>query len=150
MKTLHLVVVLTFTAALAAVPAAAADQHDGAAIQTAGPSDPTPASAPETAMKPINIPGLRNPVRVRTDVDGIPHIEANNEHDLLLMQGWVHARDRLFQMDMTRRQASGTLAELLGPSRLPRRPARVSKPMPRASTPGWRTTRCRPNTDCSN
>jgi penicillin amidase len=119
MKTLHLVVVLTFTAALAAVPAAAADQHDGAAIQTAGPSDPTPASAPETAMKPINIPGLRNPVRVRTDVDGIPHIEANNEHDLLLMQGWVHARDRLFQMDMTRRQASGTLAELLGPSRLP-------------------------------
>jgi hypothetical protein len=37
-------------------------------------------------------------------VDGIPHIIANNEHDMIMLQGWVHAQDRLFQMDLTRRQ----------------------------------------------
>jgi penicillin amidase len=119
MKTLLLAAVLTFTAVLAPVPTAAADQQDGATVQTATPSDPTYESAPETAMNPVSISGLQTPARVRTDADGIPHIDANNEHDLLLMQGWVHARDRLFQMDLMRRQASGTLAELLGPSRLP-------------------------------
>ncbi|HEY6051492.1 MAG TPA: penicillin acylase family protein, partial [Thermoanaerobaculia bacterium] len=39
---------------------------------------------------------------------------ASDEHDLFFLQGWVHAQDRLFQMDVTRRRASGTLAELLG------------------------------------
>ena len=53
------------------------------------------------------------------DVDGVPHIKARNAHDLFFLQGWVHADDRLFQMDVTRRRASGTLAELLGSSALP-------------------------------
>ena len=53
------------------------------------------------------------------DIDGIAHIRASNEHDLFFLQGWVHAGDRLFQMDVTRRQASGTLAELLGQGALP-------------------------------
>ena len=61
---------------------------------------------------------LRAPVEVLRDVDGIPHIIAQNEHDLILMQGWVHGRDRLFQMDLLRRRASGTLAELLGSAAL--------------------------------
>ncbi len=66
------------------------------------------------AAAPREIAGLDDKVSVVTDRDGIPHISAENEHDLIFMQGWVHARDRLFQMDVLRRQASGTLAELLG------------------------------------
>lgn len=66
----------------------------------------------------VRLPGLEAEARVVRDIRGIPHIMASNEHDLYFMQGWVHAEDRLFQMDLTRRQASGTLAELLGPAAL--------------------------------
>jgi penicillin amidase len=54
-----------------------------------------------------------------TDRDGVRHIEATNDHDLAVASGYVHCRDRLFQMDQTRRQVDGTEAELLGPGRLP-------------------------------
>jgi penicillin amidase len=67
----------------------------------------------------LRIPGLRAAASVVRDVDGVPHIKARNAHDLFFMQGWQHAEDRLFQMDVTRRRASGTLAELLGSSALP-------------------------------
>ena len=50
---------------------------------------------------------------------GIAHVTASNDHDLFFLQGWVHAGDRLFQMDVGRRLASGTLAELFGPDVLP-------------------------------
>ncbi|MEU4423252.1 penicillin acylase family protein [Actinoplanes sp. NPDC024001] len=53
------------------------------------------------------------------DADGVPHIKAASAHDLFYTQGWVHAEDRLFQMDVTRRRACGTLAELLGRGALP-------------------------------
>jgi penicillin amidase len=65
------------------------------------------------------IPGLRAPASVVRDADGVPHIKAANAHDLFFLQGWQQADDRLFQMDVTRRRASGTLAELLGSSALP-------------------------------
>ena len=64
------------------------------------------------------LPGLQGGVQVMRDQIGIPHIRASNVDDLFFMQGWVHAQDRLFQMDATRRQASGTQAELLGPDAL--------------------------------
>src|SRR6266702_1078573 len=62
--------------------------------------------------------GLREPAKVTVDDEGISHVRASNEHDLYFMQGWVHARDRLFQMDYNRRLASGTLAEVLGTAAL--------------------------------
>jgi penicillin G amidase len=65
------------------------------------------------------LPGLHAPASVTRDVEGIAHLSAGNEHDLMFLQGWVHASDRLFQMDLTRREASGTLAELLGEAALP-------------------------------
>jgi penicillin amidase len=49
-----------------------------------------------------------------TDDLGVPHIYAGSDHDVFFMQGYVHARDRFFQMDASRRVASGTLAELTG------------------------------------
>jgi penicillin amidase len=66
----------------------------------------------------IEIPGLTDEVRLITDRDGVRHIEATNDHDLAVAQGYVHCSDRLFQMDQTRRQVDGTEAELLGPGRL--------------------------------
>ncbi|HEX6683420.1 MAG TPA: penicillin acylase family protein [Candidatus Limnocylindrales bacterium] len=67
----------------------------------------------------VEIPGLGSAASVVRDVDGVPHLRAANEHDLFFLQGWVHAEDRLFQMDVTRRRGAGTLAELIGGSALP-------------------------------
>ncbi|GAA3760571.1 penicillin acylase family protein [Terriglobus aquaticus] len=62
----------------------------------------------------LHVSGLSAPVRVRRDAYGIPHIQAANEDDLLVAQGYVTAQDRLWQMDMLRRHAAGELAEILG------------------------------------
>ncbi len=66
----------------------------------------------------VEIPCLDGEVEVILDRDGVPHIFAENDHDLLCAEGYVHARDRFFQMDLTRREVSGDLAELLGPAEL--------------------------------
>lgn len=60
-------------------------------------------------------PDLRDVVTLHYDDQGIPHIFARNNHDLYFAQGWVTARDRLWQMDMIARAGSGRLAEVLGP-----------------------------------
>ena len=60
--------------------------------------------------------GLSAPVTVRRDAHGVPHIEAANQDDLFVAQGYVTAQDRLWQMDAFRRNANGELAEILGPS----------------------------------
>jgi penicillin G amidase len=64
---------------------------------------------------PTMLPGLQHPVRVIRDRNGIPHVYAHGDHDAFFMNGFLEAQDRFFQMDVSRRQASGTLAELLGP-----------------------------------
>ena len=66
----------------------------------------------------VEIPGLGAPVAVITDKDGVRHLSAQDDFDLARAAGWVHCRDRLFQMDDTRRQVDGTQSELLGPGRL--------------------------------
>ncbi len=62
----------------------------------------------------LPLPGLTVPATVTRDAEGIPHIVAQNQHDAYMAQGYVHAQDRLFQMDLSRRQASGRLAEVFG------------------------------------
>lgn len=64
--------------------------------------------------EPVRMEGLRAAVRVVRDSNYIPHIFARNDHDAFLMLGYIHAQDRLFQMDMQRRMFSGQLAELFG------------------------------------
>lgn len=66
----------------------------------------------------VKLDELKASARIIRDVDGIAHIRAANEHDLFFLQGYVHAQDRLFQMDVNRRTANGRLAELLGPQAL--------------------------------
>lgn len=62
----------------------------------------------------LPVAGLQAPVTVRRDVRGIPYIEAANDHDLYFAQGFVTASDRLWQMDLLRRNIRGELAELVG------------------------------------
>ncbi len=67
----------------------------------------------------LSIAGLAAPVEIIRDGWGVPHLYAQNKHDLLFAQGFVHAQDRLWQMDFNRRLVSGRLAEVLGAVALP-------------------------------
>ena len=58
---------------------------------------------------------LDGPVKIDFDERGVPHINAQSEGDMYRALGYVHAQDRLFQMEMLRRLAQGELAEILGP-----------------------------------
>ena len=59
-------------------------------------------------------PGLTSVVRITRDSRGVPTIEAANRLDLAYATGFVHAQDRYFEMDLSRRLAAGELAELFG------------------------------------
>lgn len=62
----------------------------------------------------LRLAELHEPVEVVTDRYGVPHIYAQNEDDLYLAQGYVHAQHRLWQMELNRRIGSGRLAEIFG------------------------------------
>ncbi len=62
----------------------------------------------------LHLAGLQQPVSVVLEKDGTAHISAQTDHDLFLATGYVHARFRLFQMDLMRRQGEGRLSEILG------------------------------------
>src|SRR6185295_11240292 len=68
----------------------------------------------------INVKGLLETVEVIRDTIGVNHIYAKNEHDLFFAQGYCAAQDRLFQFEIWRRQATGTVAEILGPREVTR------------------------------
>ncbi len=68
----------------------------------------------------LTVAGLEKPVEVLRDENGINHIYAQTEHDLFFAQGYSAAKDRLFQFELWRRQASGTLAEIMGEKELKR------------------------------
>ena len=68
----------------------------------------------------VSLPGVQAPVEVIRDRWGVPHIYAANARDLFMAQGFVMAQDRLWQMDMWRRQREGRLAEILGADAVPR------------------------------
>lgn len=62
----------------------------------------------------VGVSILDDEVIVTRDEAGVPHIEAESDADLYRAQGYIQAQDRLFQMDLSRRQASGRLAEVVG------------------------------------
>lgn len=68
----------------------------------------------------IRMTGLHEPVEIWRDEWGVNHIYARNQQDLFFAQGYCAARDRLFQFEIWRLQASGTLSTVLGPSALQR------------------------------
>ena len=66
----------------------------------------------------LKLTGLQDEVIIRYDEHRIPHIFAKNDHDLYYAQGFVTARDRLWQMDIQTRSAAGRLSEVVGPKAL--------------------------------
>jgi len=76
------------------------------------------ASLPERAGQ-VRLPGMRAEAEVRSDRLGVPYIGAASREDAFRTLGYVHARDRLFQMELMRRKAAGRLAELFGTPAVP-------------------------------
>jgi penicillin amidase len=75
------------------------------------------AEAPDTGEptdQNLQIPGLQKPVKVVYDEMGIPHIFAENDHDLYLAQGYLTAQDRLWQMEFQTHFAGGRISEIVG------------------------------------
>ncbi len=62
----------------------------------------------------LSVPCLDAPVDVRRDKHGVPHVSAQSEADLFRAQGFLHAQDRMWQLEQNRRTASGRLAEVFG------------------------------------
>src|ERR1700761_2904359 len=81
------------------------------------PSEGCAAAAPRETL---SCPGLSQPVEIVKDRWGIAHIYAQSEEDLFFAQGYNVASDRLFQLEMWRRQATGTVAEILGEKQVQR------------------------------
>jgi penicillin amidase len=66
----------------------------------------------------LAVPGLERPVTVVRDIAGIAHIRAETVHDLFMAQGFVHAQERMWQMEVWRHISAGRLAEMFGDSEL--------------------------------
>src|SRR5579863_2155222 len=62
----------------------------------------------------LHLAGLHEPVEIITDHYGVPHIYARNEDDLFYAQGYAHAQERLWQMELNRRIGAGRLSEIFG------------------------------------
>lgn len=101
-----------------AVPRTATFVAAAALLVAASTSGAVAAGAQDSTR--LAIQGLEQPVEILRDRWGINHIYAGTEHDLFFAQGWAAARDRLFQFEVWRRQATGTVAEWLGPRELAR------------------------------
>lgn len=69
---------------------------------------------PELRSETVALRGLDEPVEILYDSLGVPHIYASSLGDLFFAQGWVHARHRLWQMEMFRRVLQGRLSEIFG------------------------------------
>jgi penicillin G amidase len=74
-------------------------------------------SLPQTSGQLI-VTGLKSAIRIERDADGVPTIAAQSDDDAAFGLGFVHAQDRLFQMELMRRYAAGRLAEIFGPAAL--------------------------------
>jgi penicillin amidase len=96
-------------------------RHTAIAVILFGLIASTPGVATQTTTaSTLLVPGLGAPVEILRDRWGINHIYAQNETDLFFAQGYAAAKDRLFQFEMWRRQATGTVAEMLGPREVSR------------------------------
>jgi penicillin amidase len=75
-------------------------------------------AANSSQSQTLRLAGLQKPVNVTLEADGTSHIVAQTDHDLFLATGYMHARFRLFQMDLLRRQGEGRLSEVVGKAAL--------------------------------
>jgi penicillin amidase len=94
----------------AAVLSSGGNRTDGKSLQERAKS------ALSVTNGTLKLAGLEHPVTVLRDPWGVPHIYAQNQHDLFFAQGFVTAQDRLFQMELWKRVGQGRLAEIFGPA----------------------------------
>ena len=73
------------------------------------------AGAATARRRTVRLAGARAPIDILEDRLGIPHIRAQSKHDAFFGQGYVIARDRLFQIDLAQRRELGRMAEAFGP-----------------------------------
>ena len=67
----------------------------------------------------LNVPSLNSEVKIYFDSLAVPYIIANNDEDVAFTLGYLHARERMFSMDMIRRACEGRLSEIIGPETIP-------------------------------
>jgi penicillin amidase len=84
--------------------------------------------------------GLSAPIDIVRDADAIPHVFAANKADALFGLGYVHAQDRLWQMELQRRIGFGRLSEVLGAAALPQDRFLRTVGFGRAARSAWETT----------
>ncbi|MDB5839759.1 MAG: penicillin acylase family protein, partial [Herminiimonas sp.] len=64
----------------------------------------------------VTVPGVTAAVDIVRDAEGVPHIYAKSAPDAYFALGFLHAQDRLWQLELNRRIAAGRMAEILGPN----------------------------------
>ena len=89
------------------------------------------------SQETLHFPGLQQPVTVIFEKSGIPHIQAATDADLFWTIGYLHARFRLTEMDLERRQGEGALAEIVGPKALDSDKFEASLGLQRAAQADW-------------
>src|SRR4051794_31480614 len=88
----------------------------------------------------VTVAGLSAPIEIIRDADAIPHIIAGNKLDALFGLGYVHAQDRLWQMEFQRRIGHGRLSEVLGAATLPQDRFLRTVGFGRAARTAWAAT----------
>ncbi len=90
----------------------------GAAFNPATGAWTMAADAASNGTQTLHLAGLTQPAKVVLEANGTAHVSAVTDHDLFLAVGYVHAKFRLFQMDLLRRQGEGRLSEVFGKAAL--------------------------------
>ncbi|HEX2236773.1 MAG TPA: penicillin acylase family protein, partial [Gammaproteobacteria bacterium] len=88
----------------------------------------------------ITVDGISGPIEVLRDTDAVPHIRANSQADALFGLGYVHAQDRLWQMEFQRRIGHGRLSEILGDATLQTDKFLRTLGVARAARSAWAST----------
>src|SRR5712672_2472296 len=88
----------------------------------------------------IRVAGLSATIEIVRDADAVPHVLAANKLDGLFGLGYVHAQDRLWQMEFQRRIGHGRLSEVLGAATLPQDRFLRTVGFGRAATAAWAST----------
>jgi penicillin G amidase len=123
-RSMVLLALMVGTTLLTFLPRSGRRTPRAASARGAGQARASLEAAARTALSDTEgtteLPRLKQQVTVIRDSWGVPHIYAQNQHDMFFTQGFVTAQDRLFQMELWKRAGRGTLAEVLGPQYLDR------------------------------
>lgn len=143
MRLLHLLIALLVAGGVLYVTAAGAGPLPPlGSVLNPGTGVWTSASAARPVQsETLHFAGLQQSVTVIFETDGTPHIQAANDNDLFWTIGYLHARFRLTQMDLMRRQGEGLLSQILGPQALSSDRFQVMLGLDRAAQRDWQALR---------